>query len=123
MPTAQFQRSSRIAAQPLPPFTYRCSRAESTTTIAVCGELDIASVPVLDTQLRAAARDAALVVLDLHSLEFVDSSGAALLLSTSRRMRQAGGRLLVVRGPVEVQWLLELLGVDRELEFVGECGR
>jgi len=50
----------------------------------------------------------------------VDSSGAALLVSTYRRMRQAGGRLLVVRGPFEVQWLLELMRVDRELEFVAQ---
>ena len=120
MPTAQVQRSSRIAAQSLLPFTYRRSRAGSTTTLAVGGELDIASVPVLDTQLRAAAREAARVVLDLRSLEFLDASGAALLVSTYRRMRQAGGRLLVVRGPFEVQWLLELMRVDRELEFVGQ---
>jgi anti-anti-sigma factor len=123
MPTAQVQRSSPIAAQSPLPFTYRRSRAGSTTTIAVCGELDIASVSVLDRQLRAAARDASLVVLDLRSLEFVDSSGAALLLWTSRRMRQAGGRLLVVRGPLEVQWLLELTRVDRELEFAGRFDR
>ena len=119
MPRAQ-QRSSRIVAQPLLPFAYRRSRAGSTTTIAVSGELDIASVPALDTQLRAAAREAVRVVLDLRSLEFVDSSGAALLVSTYRRMRQAGGRLLLVRGPFEVQWLLELMRVDRELEFVGQ---
>ena len=120
MPTAQSQRSSRIAAQSLRRFTYRRSRAGSTTTLAVGGELDIASVPVLDTQLRAAAREAARVVLDLRSLEFLDASGAALLVATYRRMRQAGGRLLVVRGPFEVQWLLELMRVDRELEFVGQ---
>ena len=120
MSTAQSQRSSRIAAQSRLPFAYRRSRAGSTTTIAVCGELDITSVPVLDTQLRAAAREAVRVVLDLRSLEFVDSSGAALLVSTYRRMRQAGGRLLVVRGPFEVQWLLELMRVDRELEFVAQ---
>jgi anti-anti-sigma factor len=123
MPTAQLQRSSRIAAQSPPPFTYRRSRAGSTTTIAVCGELDIASVPVLDTQLRGAARDDSRVVLDLRSLEFLDSSGAALLLWASRRMRQSGGQLLVIRGPVEVQWLLELMRVDRELEFVGQADR
>jgi hypothetical protein len=38
-------------------------------------------------------------------------------------MRQAGGRLLVVRGPLEVQWLLELTRVDRELEFAGRFDR
>jgi anti-sigma B factor antagonist len=87
-------------------------------TVKVGGELDIAAVPALDARLRAAERDASLVVLDLQSLEFVDSSGASLILAANRRIRQAGGRLAVMRGPVDVQWLLALLGVDRELEFV-----
>jgi anti-anti-sigma factor len=90
----------------------------SATTITVCGELDIATVPVLDRKLRAAEGAAPVVVLDLRSLESVDSSGADLILSTDRRMRRAGGRLVVVRGSVEVQWLLALMGVDRELELV-----
>jgi len=100
MSTAQFQHRNRLE------------------TIAVDGELDIASVPGLDARLRAAERDAPLVVLDLQSLEFVDSTGAALILSADRRIRRAGGRLVLMRGTVEVQWLLALLGVDRELEFV-----
>jgi anti-sigma B factor antagonist len=87
-------------------------------TVTVGGELDIVRVPELDRQLRAAARDASLVVLDLRPLEFVDSSGAALILTTARRIRQAGGRRVVVRGSLEVRWLLELMRVDRELEFV-----
>jgi stage II sporulation protein AA (anti-sigma F factor antagonist) len=103
---------------PTTQFTYRRSGATSSTTVSVGGELDIATVPALDRQLRAAERAAPVVVLDLHSLELVDSSGAALILSTDRRMRRAGGRLLVGRGSVEVQWLLALMGVDRELEFV-----
>ena len=109
---------SRLTAQPLTPFTCRRWRAKAATTVTVGGELDIATVPELDTELRAAERDAALVVLDLRSLEFVDSSGVALLLSTARRMRRAGGRLVLMRGTIDVQWLLALMGVDRELEFV-----
>jgi anti-anti-sigma factor len=86
-------------------------------TVTVGGELDIVRVPELDRQLRAAARDASLVVLDLRPLEFLDSSGAALILTTARRIRKAGGRLVVMRGSVDVQWLLALMRVDRELEF------
>jgi anti-anti-sigma factor len=58
----------------------------------------LAAVPDLDTQLRAAERDTPLVVLDLRALEFVDSSGAALMLATDRRVSHAGGRFVVVRG-------------------------
>jgi anti-sigma B factor antagonist len=86
--------------------------------VAVAGELDITTVPELDRQLRAAARRAPLVVLDLSVLDFVDSSGAALMLSADRRIRRAGGRFVVVPGSLEVRWLLALMGVERELELV-----
>ncbi|MEA2247836.1 MAG: hypothetical protein QOH46_2365, partial [Solirubrobacteraceae bacterium] len=50
-------------------------------TVAVDGELDIATAPVLDAQLRE-LRDVGFqrVVVDLRGLAFMDSTGAHLLL-------------------------------------------
>jgi anti-sigma B factor antagonist len=84
--------------------------------VVASGELDINAVPELDRALRHA--DAPLVVLDLRDLEFIDSSGAHLLLAADRRLRRAGRRLVVVRGNAEVEWFLALIGLDRELELV-----
>jgi anti-anti-sigma factor len=75
-------------------------------------------VPRLDRALRRAESDAESIVLDLRELEFVDSSGAHLLLASDRRIREAGGRLVVVRGSDEVEWFFRLVGLDRELEVV-----
>lgn len=86
--------------------------------VTVAGELDIARVAELDDALRRAEARADLVVVDLRSLEFIDSSGARLLLAAHRRVRGTGGRMLVVRGPEEVEWFLGLIGADRELEVV-----
>lgn len=94
--------------------------AAGRSRVALAGELDIATVPQLDDSLRSAPADAPEVVLDLRELEFMDCSAAQLLLVADRRIRRAGGRLLIVRGPAEVEWLLELIGVDRQLEFVDE---
>jgi stage II sporulation protein AA (anti-sigma F factor antagonist) len=103
------------------PFCCTCTRTGRTIRIVVSGELDIATVPVLDSALRSAGHVAALIVVDLRDLEFIDSSGAQLLLTADRSMREAaGGRMLVVRGSYEVDWLLGLLGFDRELELVDE---
>jgi ABC-type transporter Mla MlaB component len=66
------------------------------------GELDLAGVPAFDYELRRAEAHATLVVVDLRELEFIDTSGACLLLEADRRVRGAGGRLLVVRGRAEV---------------------
>lgn len=92
--------------------------SEHASHVAVTGELDIAAVPQLDRALRRAAADCALVVLDLRELEFIDSSGAHLLLAADRRIRRAGGRLVVVRGGADVEWFFALIGLDRELELV-----
>jgi anti-anti-sigma factor len=93
--------------------------AAGAARVTVSGELDIATVPPLDEALRRAAAAAYLVTLDLTGLEFTDSSGADLLLAAHRRIRGGNGRLLILRGAPEVDWLLALLGVDKQLELVG----
>jgi anti-anti-sigma factor len=92
--------------------------AEEAIRVALVGELDVATVPETDRALRRAEAATRLVVLDLRRLEFIDAGAAALILAADRRIRTAGGRLVVVRGPAEVDLLFELLGLDRQLELV-----
>jgi anti-anti-sigma factor len=84
----------------------------------VSGELDILTVPRLDRELRRAQAAAGSIVLDLRGLDFVDSSGAHFLLAAQRRICDAGGRLVVVRGPDEIDWFFTLVGLDRVLDLV-----
>jgi anti-anti-sigma factor len=92
--------------------------AANAAVLNVVGELDLAAVPELDYELRRAEARATVVVVDLRELEFIDTSGACLLLEAHRRIRSAGGQMLVVRGSAEVEWFLALIGIDRELELV-----
>ena len=87
----------------------------------MAGELDIATAPQLDRALRSAwaSTSADVMRLDLRRLEFIDSTGVRLLLDADRCIRHAGGRLIIVRGPAEINWLLALMGADRLLELVG----
>lgn len=98
---------------------FACWRAltDAAVLVTVSGELDIATAPALDTELRAAAREAPLVVLDLRATEFVDLIGAELMLTAGRRVRRDGGRLVVVPGGPQVRTVLELVGCDLELEL------
>jgi anti-anti-sigma factor len=112
-----------LAAAPAPPSPQFAAAeppddATGADVVTVAGELDIARVAELDYELRRAEARTELVVVDLRTLEFIDSSGARLLVAAHRRARSAGGRMLVVRGPAEVEWFLALIGVDRELELV-----
>lgn len=72
----------------------------------------------LDEALHRAQADAPLVVLDLRALEFIDASAATLILAADRRIRRAGGRLVVVRGGATIHALFALIGLDQKLEFM-----
>lgn len=96
------------------------SHRERAVRVALAGELDIASVPWIDGVLRTAQSEAEVVVLDLRALQFMDCSGAHLILAADRRAELAGCRLLVVRGPAQVSRLFELAGLDRRLTVVDE---
>lgn len=101
-------------------FSCRRSGTGSVARVAVTGELNVATAPRLDSVLREAQAGAAQVILDLRGLTFADSDGAALLAAADRRLRDAGGRLTVVRGPAEIDRLFALTGLDRELELVDQ---
>jgi anti-anti-sigma factor len=81
------------------------------TIVALTGELDIASAPELDRQLRELERSRpGHLVLDLSGLDFMDSSGIALLIRAQRAANTAGHELSLRPGPAQVQRLFELTG-------------
>jgi anti-anti-sigma factor len=85
------------------------------------GELDLASAERLEDALRGAeAGRPELLVIDLRGLAFIDSSGLRLLLMAGERARKDGRRLIVVRGPSEVDRIFEITGADQQLELVSE---
>lgn len=87
--------------------------------VVVRGELDLASSPELEQQLeRMLESDAELLVIDLRELEFMDSTGLSVIVSTHQRLSEAGRSLSVVKGPPQVQRLLDLTGVSERLRLV-----
>lgn len=91
----------------------RVDRADS-VLVVVAGELDIATVPQLDSVLRDAESVAPVIVLDLGGLEFVASCGACLLLEADDRIRRAGGRLKIEHAPEALRRLLALICATAE---------
>ncbi len=84
--------------------------------IEVRGELDLASSPALEHELeRGAAAKAAVVIVDLRELEFMDSTGLSVLVRAHQRATENGQRFGVVKGPQQVQRLLSLTGVADRL--------
>lgn len=120
MPEAQVLPDSIAgSADTLPP-AFVCSWNDGGLDAAwvhVAGELDIATVPQLERTLRAPRLQARLVVLDLRELAFIDSCGVHAILNASVRARQAGRRLLVMRGPANIDRILTLTGCSDDLEI------
>lgn len=86
--------------------------------VTLSGELDIGAAPRLREALLSAVDNAALVILDLSDLTFMDSSGLHTILNAHVRLSQADGQLVLVPGPRAVQRVFEITSTDGELEFV-----
>jgi anti-anti-sigma factor len=90
-----------------------------TAYVRLGGELDIASVPPLDAELRRLIDGpVATVIVDLSALEFIDASGLHCLMRAARRSRGATGTLHFIRGSGEIERVLHKSGVGRMLPMI-----
>ena len=82
------------------------------------GELDLATAEELERELlRVESTDALAIVLDLSTLEFIDSTGVRVLIQADARSRANSDRLALLRGPRAVQRVFELTGILDRLPF------
>lgn len=87
--------------------------------VSVSGEIDLVSVPRVQTVLDT-IDPAASVIIDCARLHFMDSTGLHLFVIQSKRLNKNGGSLLLrntsfpVRHIVEITGLIELLEPDGE---------
>lgn len=85
------------------------------------GELDIACCDRLEEAVDRAVDDgASTVIVDLSSLEFLDSSGLRTLLKTDAELRDRGVRLAVVRGSAAVHRVFQITRTEERLNFVDD---
>jgi anti-sigma B factor antagonist len=83
------------------------------TIAQICGELDISSAPDLRERLLAILnrRKLSRLILDLSKLEFMDSSGVAVLVNTERRARLLGRTMVLVAPQRPVLRVLQVCGM------------
>jgi anti-sigma B factor antagonist len=83
------------------------------------GELDLSSAPELEALLRELeSSNPGRILIDLHELKFMDSSGLALLIRAQQMTTAAGCRLELRPGPNQVQRLFEMTGTLDRFTFV-----
>jgi len=95
----------------------RSRREGDAQVVELIGELDLAGASAVEAELLAAeATDAALIVVDLGGLEFIDSTGIRLIVMAAERSED--GRFTLLRGTKQVHRVFEITDLADRLPFV-----
>lgn len=101
-----------------PALATRVSSAGSTVTVALRGELDLATAASLRSCLGPLVQQdpaPARLVLDLRDLTFLDASGISAVLTVQRALARRGGQL-VLRSPSRlVRRVVKVLDLEQLL--------
>ncbi|MEO8687118.1 MAG: STAS domain-containing protein [Solirubrobacteraceae bacterium] len=100
-----------------PEFAIRTDRNGPLATIAIKGELDVATAPDLIAAIAALEPGYAELVIDLSECSFFASSGISVLLDENARSKTDGFRLVVVKARPEVQRIFDLTSLDDMIAF------
>jgi anti-sigma B factor antagonist len=86
--------------------------------VSLHGELDGATAKGLEAEfIRIETTSVSRIVLDLSELEFIDSTGMAVILRADTRAKNDGHLLRVLRPDGQVRRVFELSGLDELLAF------
>lgn len=89
-------------------------RDGSTCRIAVNGEVDVYTSPLLKTRLVDAVDDGCIdLVIDLENVGFIDSSGLGVLVSGLRRVKEQSGSMRIICTKEGILKIFRITGLDK----------
>jgi anti-sigma B factor antagonist len=93
------------------------SQHDDSVRVALAGELDLSSALTFEEELRRIESEVQprVLVLDLRTLKFLDSTGLRLILAAHARAMKRGGKLTIVQGSDAVRRIFRLTGVTERL--------
>jgi anti-anti-sigma factor len=88
--------------------------------VTLRGELDTLATAELEPELERLAEHPTVevVAVDLRGLDYLDTSGLRAVVCARDQLEEVGMRLVLVRGPIEVQRVFEITRMTERLEFV-----
>ena len=90
--------------------------------VGLVGELDLSTVAKVQAELRRVEASAPpTVVIDLSRVTFLDSTGLRCIVTADERARDAGRRMVIVRGPDPVQRVFSITRLEERLEMVDDA--
>lgn len=88
------------------------------TVVTVRGEMDAYTAPRLRDQIAALVHQGLIeVTVDLHEVDFIDSSGLSALITAHKQLRRLGGDLVLRSPTAPVFRVLEISGLTRIFTF------
>lgn len=92
--------------------------AGPTTIVSLTGDLDPATAPKLQAAVDAAIADAVVtrVVLDLRGVNFLDSSGLRVFVTTREALAERGGNLVLRNASANIRRLLDITGLGEVID-------
>jgi anti-sigma B factor antagonist len=103
--------------EPADPFRVEERRNGERTVLAVHGELDLATVDDVRARLDALRAERRPVVLDLDSLDFMDSTGIRLVLQAAQDGAKTGWEFTITRGSYAVRRVFEAARIEDRLPY------
>jgi anti-anti-sigma factor len=101
--------------------TIRASDDGSRCTMTLIGELDLANTDTLSAALEQAASEGGPpLTIDLSELEFIDSTGIAVLVAAYRQLAGSDRLTFVPSQKSAVRRVMALTGLDAELPFAAD---
>src|SRR3954469_24753158 len=100
-------------------FSAAATRVDPTThVVTVEGEIDVFTAPEFKDRISEAI-DAGgeIVIVDLAKTTFIESSSLGVLISSHRRLRPRGGRLMIACHVPAVLNTFKITGLDSVLEL------
>jgi len=89
--------------------------------VAVSGEVDLYTASDLKAVLSHAVDDGCTsLVIDLTNTNFMDSTGLSTLVGAQKRMRQRGGKLVIVNVDPSLAYTFQITGLDLVFKVVND---
>ncbi|RVX42040.1 anti-sigma B factor antagonist [Nonomuraea polychroma] len=102
------------------PLHLTTSHRDGTVTVAVSGELDIATTELLRSHLLTLLREAcgapqASMIIEVSRLSFIDAAGLGILISVYNHAQRQHTPLRIAGVPPAMRRLLRITGLDGRL--------
>lgn len=96
-------------------FTYQLEKTETGVIVHCAGDIDIDAGDLMEEQLEPLLQNYLTIALDLHQVQFVDSSGIGLLIKLVQDLQEQEREVWLERIQTEVMEVFELLQLSEIL--------